>query len=95
MASLDGVDSCGGSTNHVEGPFAAGFTLTSAIPVRNTPMLLKAPTLAALCLTLWSVVVDERLGTGEPVDGLALGELGSALRRIVFMLGAPTGVARR
>ena len=56
-------------------------------------MLLRAPTLAALRLTLWSAVVDDRLGTGERIDGLALGELGSALRRLVFMLGAPTGVA--
>ena len=50
-------------------------------------MLLRPPTLAALRLTLWSAVVDDRLGTGERIDGLALGELGSALRRLVFMLG--------
>ena len=49
-------------------------------------MLLRAPTLAALRLTLWSAVVDDRLGTGERIDGLALGKLGSALRRLVFML---------
>ena len=95
LASLDGDPSCSGATNHMEKRFATGGTLSCATPIRNTPHASEGPHAsgAHLRLTLWSAVVDDRLGTGERIDGLALGELSSALRRLVFMLGAPTGVA--
>ena len=57
-------------------------------PSGTPPKLLSAPWLPTLQLTFWSVVADEWLGAGERVDGMALGELGAALRVLLFMPGA-------
>ena len=87
MASLDGVFSCGGATNHMNGQSGAGVTLCCAIPMRNTPHAFEGPyDGGAPAHLLVGRVVDDRLGAGKQVDVLALDELGAALRRLPAML---------
>ena len=88
LASLDGVDSCGVASNHTNAQVGPSASLSGATPVRNTPQAFERPELPTLQLTFWSVVADEWLGAGERVDGMALGELGAALRVLLFMPGA-------
>ena len=43
LASLDGVESCHGATNHKDGQFGAGDTLVCVIPTWNTPHAQESP----------------------------------------------------
>ena len=66
LASLDDDASCGGATNHMEGQFATGITLSCATPVGNTPYAFKVPD---ACGALPHLVVDRGRRTAR--DGRA------------------------
>ena len=93
LASLDGVESCHGATNHKDGQFGAGDTLVCVIPTWNPrpPLLKRAPRLRELWRTVWSIVAEDRLGRGELFDCLALDVLVALPGQLLLMLGAVEG----